>query len=165
MNQNVLLVLFLFYIKQSIQKILSYNYTYIWNTPSANVYFKEDNNTFKAYFNTYLPFSFFDGTDDYQRTSPTKIQNESNTTLTYTYESLYYQSSMLLYNIKIPQYNFKISKSKIRHTLDLGIALGYKYIDESYSFIHYLYRNRYIDNLRFTFEPFIKENDSSIIYM
>ena len=129
------IIILLFHIEISIQKILSFNYTYIWNTPSAVIYFDRDNITFKAYFNTYLPFSFFDGFDDYRSISQDTVQNETNISLTYTYESFYYKSPMLFYNIELSQYNFIISKSKIRHTLDLGIALGFKYIDESYSLI------------------------------
>ena len=43
------IIILLFHIEISIQKLLSFNYTYIWNTPSAVIYFDRDNITFKAY--------------------------------------------------------------------------------------------------------------------
>ena len=132
---------------------LSLTYTYTWNTPTLLINFPNDFISLRAYLNTFLPYSVFDGIDDFPDIIASHVIQDQNITLTENYNSFHYKTTLEVNNITISNFFQFVTNRRVHNSLDLGLALGYKFVNESYSIIHQLYNLNYIDHLLYTFEP------------
>lgn len=146
------------------EKIVSHNYINDHlNRSIVIVNLTDDNIILKTGFNTFVPFSLF------------KVGKLNLTTPIIKTETVHlnnqYKSSLYSFNFKIEETevkDFKIyfteshGNNRADHADD-GIGLAYKFDDESFSYIHYLYNNKMIEHLQFTFEHY-DESRKGIIH-
>lgn len=98
--------------------------------------------------NTYLNFSVFYQLKTIQ---PSNLGEKVRINIQNNLECNSYFSDVIYENISIPHLNMFICEGLVP-SYNRGLGLGYKFTNESFSFIHQLYYKNYIDNLRYTFE-------------
>lgn len=132
--------------------------------PMVQVSFPDEVITYVTGVNTFLPYSVI----NIKTYDLIKERFKNNTTL-YLDKPVY--ASQYETNIKIqfhPVNNFNCYIShQAKNFHNLGISLGYHYQDESYSFIHQLYRTKVILHLQFAFHNINEEipPDSRHVYI
>ena len=135
------------------EKIVSHHYINDHlNRSNVNLNLTDDNIIIKTGFNTFVPFSLF------------KVGKLNLSTPIISNETVHlnnqYESSLYSFNFNIEETevkNFKIYLTQVHGNnradhADDGIGLAYKFDDESFSYIHYLYNNKFIEHLQFAFE-------------
>ena len=135
------------------EKIVSHHYINDHlNRSNVNLNLTDDNIIIKTGFNTFVPFSMF------------KVGKLNLSTPIISNETVHlnnqYKSSLYSFNFNIEETevkNFKIYLTQVHGNnradhADDGIGLAYKFDDESFSYIHYLYNNKFIEHLQFAFE-------------
>ena len=127
------------------EKIVSHHYINDHlNRSNVNLNLTDDNIIIKTGFNTFVPFSMF------------KVGKLNLSTPIISNETVHlnnqYESSLYSFNFNIEETevkNFKIYLTQVHGNnradhADDGIGLAYKFDDESFSYIHYLYNNKFI---------------------
>ena len=132
-------------------KSLSYDFQYTMGIPSANLYFPTENIYINGQLVTNMTFSLFDSKRDFIQTVPSNVLNERNITLTRKREAYVYKTDIEVFKKYLSNYKFLISKDDLFFE-DEGIALGYKFEDDSYSIVHQLFNNKVIDHKNFAFQ-------------
>ena len=130
--------------KLTYHQIISLDINYNWQADKLLI--KDQSEKWKPYFTPYLNFSIF------QNLKVKSVSDEIiQLNLTSTLKCRHFASDIAFSNISIKNFNL-YDCGKVTHTYDKGLGLGYKFNDESYSFIHLLYKHHYIGNLKYSLE-------------
>lgn len=139
-------------------KIIEINPEVIVNLPQIQITFIDANTTIHPTINTYLPYSLLDNynINDYENIT---TKGQINISLEQQIEAYTLEGNIRIGEVNIMKYNFLYSEY-VYFVPDLGIGLGYKFEDDSFSLIHSLYNSKQIEKKMFAFKPKFNEPDS-----
>ena len=130
-------------------KIIESQYSLIRSLPKIVISFPNEDSKVTINLNTYLPFTFL-SKSSLRSDINDKLYDNTTVYLIKNYSSFQYESTIKFddeISINAP---FYISRNSVRYEAE-GIGLAYKFQDESFSIIHQLYNNKYIDHMLFAF--------------
>lgn len=148
-----LLIIILYYLFAIVSnKILLFKYETRWKTYSIDIHFDKENIHFYTLFNTFLNFSFLDGYFYFRTIFEENIIKKL--TIIFNKEqipSYEYKTDIRIQNDNISNYTLYISESSPHSLRHVGIGVGYKFNDESYSLVHQLFKSNIIEKRQFAF--------------
>ena len=158
------LLLLIYCVLNSKEESISFNITeYAKFRPIITLSFPNEKNNIKFYINTYLTFSTVKFS--YSSMITDRILNNQTLYLEGQYKSVLYTT-----NIKINEHIsinnisiYNVDSSFNMYYKDLGLALGYHIKENSFSIVHKLYDNNFIDHLQFAFKNIKHESDQFYI--
>lgn len=111
----------------------------------------------ETFLNTYIPFCLFD--KDYEKVNSLENCEQKDLNLEEIYSCYHYHSTFTFNDVSLNDLSVYLTRGYIEAINDQGIGLSFKYHDESFSFVHQLYRNQLIDHLKFAFkgDPEVKQ--------
>ena len=150
MRLLIIIVYYLFAIVSN--KILLFKYETRWKSYSIDIHFDKENIHFYTLFNTFLNFSFLDGYFYFRTLLEENIIKKL--TIIFNKEqipSYEYKTDIRIQNDTISNYTLYISESSPHSLRHVGIGVGYKFNDESYSLVHLLFKNNITEKRQFAF--------------
>ena len=137
------LYVILSYLSFTFSRIISLLSSSIYERPYPNISFINEHFSVSTFFNTYLPYSVIQHFPEEQRPI-TSFLMENNT-------KIKHRSDISIKGFRISNFSLYFM-NPFQEEQDFGISLYPSYEDESFSFLHRLYRDKYIEHLSFAFE-------------
>ena len=152
MKENLLIVIIIslfFFIHSS--KVISILYNYKYLMINIKIQLIEEGINIYPFVNTYLQYSLIDDIRSKQL-NESKLKETFYENRIEKFKGNRYQTDVQIGDIKVTDYSMYVTKEPIAYIPDQGIALAFKFEDESFSLVHQLFKNNYIDNKFFAFE-------------
>ena len=138
-------------------KIISIPYTLAFNRPSIQSSFNSNNDNINIFLNTFLPFTIVQESYYEKMTREWKVHHEVSLNLHEVVRVSHFKTNIETSAFFISGMSIYVAKNNVWYP-DRGLGLGYKFDDEEFSLVHYLYNNKMIGNKVFAFEYLNEDN-------
>ena len=143
-------------------KIISIPYTVASHRPSIESSFNSNNDNINIFLNTFLPFTIVQESYYEKMEREWKVHDEVSLPLHEVVKVAHYKTNIETSAFFISGMSVYVAKNNVWYP-DRGIGLGYKFDDEEFSLVHYLYNNKMIGNKVFAFEYLNEDNGTFYI--
>lgn len=144
-----IIIITIHFIFTNSDKIITYSFNLRQSLPVMEIDFINENSQLSNFINTYLPYSVYN-LKYFEKIFRNKISNPSVLQLIDYHKVYEYYADLSFITYYLTDFKFIISTNHSEFIADQGISLAYKFKNESFSFIHHLYKNNLIDHKKFT---------------
>lgn len=146
------------------ENIITLSLGYSNNKYSLELHFKEEQKTLTGYINTYLPYSLFNEGLLLDQMVPSKKIKNNILRLINNHDAIHYQSDTNIERYSFNGFSLYFSIDDLKYYGDQGFGFAFKYEDDSFSFVHHLYKDNLIEHLQFTIQP-NQQREKGLLYI